>query len=76
MFSSAQIEYARYWLYQMGLTKTMLPIPSSDYLLTESNLRNWSPVVYKTAEDMKKALRVRSRVGIQCSVSEVDIDRR
>ena len=42
----------------MGLTKTKIPIPSSDYLLTESDLTDWSPIVYKTGEDIKKAIRV------------------
>lgn len=60
MFSSAQVEYIRYWLHQMGLTKTPLPIPSSDCLLTESSLRNWSAVSYKDAVELKKALKVRS----------------
>ena len=58
LFSSAQIEYARYWLQAMGLTKKLLALPSSEYLLTDSILRHCSSVYYKTAEDVKKALRV------------------
>ena len=62
MFSSAQVEYIRYWLHQMGLTKGLLPIPSSDYLLTDSSLRNWSPVTYKDSAQLKKALRVKALI--------------
>lgn len=60
LFSSAQVEYIRYWLHSMQLTKTLIPLPSSDYLLTASTLRNWSPVIYKDADALKKALKVQS----------------
>lgn len=58
LFSSAQVEYIRYWLHAMGLTKTLLPLPSSDYLLNESSIRNWSPVIYRNAAELKKAMKV------------------
>ncbi|KAI5124911.1 hypothetical protein M0805_007339 [Coniferiporia weirii] len=58
MFSSAQVEYIRYWLHAMGFTKSLLALPSSDYLLTETTLRNCSVAYYKNAEEVKGALRV------------------
>ncbi|TDL29582.1 hypothetical protein BD410DRAFT_780030 [Rickenella mellea] len=58
LYSSAQVEYIRYWLHAMGLTKELLPMPSSESLLTTSNLRNHTPVIYKTAEDLKKAVKM------------------
>ncbi|KAL5508312.1 hypothetical protein ACEPAH_5931 [Sanghuangporus vaninii] len=57
MFSSAQIEYARYWLHAMGLTKALLPLPSSDSLITKSVLKHCSSAYYKTADEVKYALR-------------------
>ncbi|KAH8113271.1 hypothetical protein DFH11DRAFT_1856907 [Phellopilus nigrolimitatus] len=57
MFSSGQIEYIRYWLHAMGFTKELLPLPTSDYLLTNSTLRNCSETYYKDAAEVKKALR-------------------
>ncbi|KDQ64564.1 hypothetical protein JAAARDRAFT_28209 [Jaapia argillacea MUCL 33604] len=58
MFSSAQVEYIRYWLHAMKLTKSPIPIPSAESLLTESSLRNVSPVVYNDAASLKKALKI------------------
>ncbi|KAF8138415.1 hypothetical protein EV363DRAFT_1313880 [Boletus edulis] len=57
LFSSAQVEYIRYWLHAMQLTKHPIPLPYSDCLLTESSLRHVSPVQFSTREDLRKALR-------------------
>ncbi|KAF8897628.1 hypothetical protein BD779DRAFT_1491863 [Infundibulicybe gibba] len=57
LFSSAQVDYARYWLHAMGITKTIIPLPYSDCLLTESAFRNISPVVYKTGGDLRSAVK-------------------
>lgn len=58
LYSSAQVEYIRYWLHAMGLTKEPLPLPSSDYLLTKSDLRNISRATYKSEKELKDALKV------------------
>jgi hypothetical protein len=58
MFSSAHVEYVRYWLHAMGLTKELIPLPYSDCLLTSSRLQNHSPVVYKTGTELRNALKV------------------
>ena len=59
MFSSAQVEYIRYWLHAMGLTKNLLPLPSSDYLLTETeSLRNCTSVFFNDPRELKKAVAV------------------
>jgi hypothetical protein len=58
LFSSAQVEYIRYWLHAMGLTKELIPLPYSDCLLTSSRLQNISPVVYKTGSQLHLALKV------------------
>ncbi|KAI0796695.1 hypothetical protein C8Q75DRAFT_206669 [Abortiporus biennis] len=57
LFSSAQVEYIRYWLHAMGMTKEILPLPSSDYLITQSSLMSCSPAIYKDAAVLKKAIR-------------------
>ncbi|KAF9247299.1 hypothetical protein BU15DRAFT_38431 [Melanogaster broomeanus] len=57
LFSSAQVEYLRYWLHAMQLTKHLIALPYSDCLLTESSLRNVSPVQFKTKEELRKALK-------------------
>lgn len=59
LFSSGQVEYIRYWLHAMGLTKEPLPLPSSDYLLATADLRDVSKAIYKTEKDIKDALKVR-----------------
>ena len=58
LFSSAQVEYIRYWLHAMGFTKELIPLPYSDCLLTSSRLQNHSPVVYKTGTELRNALKV------------------
>jgi len=57
LFSSKQVDYVRYWLHKMGLTSTLIPLPYSECLLTESNLRNVSPVVYKDGGSLKLAIK-------------------
>ncbi|CCM03189.1 uncharacterized protein FIBRA_05311 [Fibroporia radiculosa] len=57
LFSSAQVEYLRYWLHAMQLTRAPIPIPSSDSLLQAKDLTNCSPVVYKDAATLKKAVK-------------------
>jgi hypothetical protein len=58
LFSSAQVEYIRYWLHAMGLTKELIPLPYSDCLLTSARLQNISPVVYKTGGELHLAIKV------------------
>ncbi|KAI6034344.1 hypothetical protein BKA83DRAFT_4188596 [Pisolithus microcarpus] len=57
LLSSAQVEYMRYWLHAMQLTKHPIPLPYSDCLLTESNLRHVSPVHFKTREALRTTLK-------------------
>lgn len=59
LWSTKQVEYIRYWLHNMGYTRNLLPIPSSDILLTESEFKNREACYYKTPEAIKRALRVR-----------------
>ncbi|KAL5488113.1 hypothetical protein ACEPAI_6221 [Sanghuangporus weigelae] len=55
MFSSAQVEYLRYLVHAMGFAKKPLPLPSSEYLLTEAKLTNVTTVYLKTPYEIKKA---------------------
>lgn len=59
LFSSAQVEYLRYWLHAMRLTKDPIPIPSSDYLILQTDLEQCSPDVYNDAMTLKRAIKVR-----------------
>ncbi|KAF8335065.1 uncharacterized protein EI90DRAFT_3176960 [Cantharellus anzutake] len=56
LFSSAQVEYARYYLKAAGLINVLVPLPSSQYLLTTSHLKNVSPVYFTDPQVLKKAL--------------------
>ncbi|KAJ7702975.1 hypothetical protein B0H17DRAFT_1194234 [Mycena rosella] len=38
LFSSAQVDYVRYWLHAMDLTNEIISLPRSEYLITESDL--------------------------------------
>ena len=60
LMSSAQVEYLRYWLHAVGLTKEIIPIPSSEYLIKNSDLAASSPAIYNHTDELKKAVRVRA----------------
>lgn len=64
LFSSAQVDYIRYWLHAMKLTKNIISLPYSDCLLTESNLRNVSPVVYKDGGSLRNAIKVHNILSV------------
>lgn len=55
-FSSAQVEYARYYVKAVGLVDIMLPLPSSHYLITKSLINSVSPAFYNDARVLKKDL--------------------
>ena len=69
LFSSKQIEYLRYWLHAMGLTKELIPIPGGDYLIQPSDMSTCAPDVYKDAAKLKKAVKV--RCGLCTSLLDV-----
>lgn len=58
LFSSAQIDYLRYWAHAMKLTSEIAPLPYSNCLLTMDDLYNVSPVVYKTGGEVRDAVKV------------------
>lgn len=53
------MEYIRAWLFATKLTKTLIPLPYSDCLLTESNLRNVSPIFFTNGGELRNSLKVR-----------------
>jgi hypothetical protein len=55
-FSSAQVEYARYYVKAVGLVDILLPLPSSHYLITKSTINSVSPIYYDKASTIKKDL--------------------
>lgn len=57
-FSSAQIDYVRYWLYAMNLTKTLLPIPYSDCLIVTADIKNISTHTYPDGGSLRSAIKV------------------
>ncbi|KAF7352710.1 hypothetical protein MVEN_01237000 [Mycena venus] len=57
LFSSAQVDYVRYWLHAMQLTKDIIPLPYSECLLIPSGFSNVSPVVYKDGGSLRNALK-------------------
>lgn len=58
LFSSAQVDYLRYWLHAMKLTENVVPLPYSDCLLTESDLKSVSTVTYPDGGSLRSALKV------------------
>ncbi|KAJ6602552.1 hypothetical protein DFH09DRAFT_1470295 [Mycena vulgaris] len=57
LFSSAQIDYIRYWLHAMKLTANLIPMPYSGCLLTQSELSTVSPVIYQDGGSLRGALK-------------------
>lgn len=58
LFSSAQVDYLRYWLHAMGLTKHTVPLPYSNCLLTDANLKTVSEVIYPDGGSLRQAIKV------------------
>lgn len=69
LFSSKQVEYARYWIYAMGLTKEPLPLPCSDVLILSNELKHVGRMFYKTGSDLRGALKVPIHVSC-CRLSQ------
>ncbi|KAF5390616.1 hypothetical protein D9757_002705 [Collybiopsis confluens] len=55
LFSSKQVEYIRYWVHAMRLTESLAPLPHSNCLLRDQDLRGVCPQVFKTGGDLKIA---------------------
>jgi hypothetical protein len=58
LFSSAQVDYVRYWLLNMGLTKEPIPLPYSECLLTPEEFATVSPVTYPDGGSLRNAVKV------------------
>ncbi|KZT50654.1 hypothetical protein CALCODRAFT_418923, partial [Calocera cornea HHB12733] len=58
-FSSKQLEYMRYWLHAVKAIDKLedVPLPSTEYLILESQVKSVSPVLYRTVKDLKHAMR-------------------
>ncbi|KAF9534229.1 hypothetical protein CPB83DRAFT_843895 [Crepidotus variabilis] len=57
LFSSKQVDYVRYWLHAMGLTKELVRLPYSDCLLTAANLKTISPIKYADGSALRNAIK-------------------
>ncbi|KIK68033.1 hypothetical protein GYMLUDRAFT_36845 [Collybiopsis luxurians FD-317 M1] len=55
LFSSKQVEYVRYWIHAIGMTRSPVPLPYSNCLLREQDLRGVSPQVFKSGSDLRTA---------------------
>jgi len=64
LFSSAQVEYVRYWLHAMKLTKALLPIPYSDCLILSSELKHITTHAYPDGGALRGAVRVSLRTPL------------
>ncbi|KAJ7276492.1 hypothetical protein B0H12DRAFT_1005097 [Mycena haematopus] len=57
LFSSAQVDYVRYWLHAMQLTSSIIPLPYSECLLTSSEFSNVSPVIYRDGGSLRSSIK-------------------
>ncbi len=58
LFSSAQIEYIRYWIHAVGLAEELIPLPGGDWLIQQNDMLSCSPAVYNDPAVLKKAIKV------------------
>ncbi len=63
LFSSKQVDYIRYWLHAMKLTKNVIPLPYSDCLILAKELKTVSPVTYINGSSLRSAIKVKFRLG-------------
>ncbi|KAH9943465.1 uncharacterized protein BXZ73DRAFT_97505 [Epithele typhae] len=64
LFSSAQVEYLRYYIHACALTDALIPLPASEYLIQKDEMRNCAPDVYNDAAVLKRAIKVRRRPAL------------
>ncbi|KAJ6598966.1 hypothetical protein DFH09DRAFT_1129679 [Mycena vulgaris] len=57
LFSSAQVDYIRYWLHAMKLTTDIIPLPYSECLLTQNEFSTVSPVTYSDGGALRGAVK-------------------
>ncbi|KAJ7748466.1 hypothetical protein DFH07DRAFT_747279 [Mycena maculata] len=55
-FSSAQIDYIRYWLNAMNLTSDIIPLPHSDCFVPKEELSTVAPAVHPDKKTLRKAV--------------------
>ncbi|KAF7355399.1 hypothetical protein MSAN_01456600 [Mycena sanguinolenta] len=48
LFSSAQVDYLRYWMHAMKLTEQLIPLPYSDCMFLKSSIASVEPTVFKS----------------------------
>lgn len=58
LFSSAQVEYIRYYLHAMKLTAEPIPLPASEWLIRRADLKSCAPDYYTDGTVLKKAIKV------------------
>lgn len=64
LFSSAHVEYIRYWLHAMKLTEKPISIPSSNDMVFREEVMNFTPTVFSTKESLQKYKRVSTAVAM------------
>ncbi|KAJ7638906.1 hypothetical protein FB45DRAFT_904230 [Roridomyces roridus] len=63
LFSSAQVEYLRYWLHAMRLTPSLIPLPFSDCMFLTEDVSNAEPVVFGSAGELVAASKKLGRMN-------------
>jgi hypothetical protein len=58
LFSSAQVDYLRYWLHSMKLTEALIPLPYSDCMFLESSVATAVPTVFESLGALGAASKV------------------
>ncbi|KAJ6515797.1 hypothetical protein C8R45DRAFT_1140785 [Mycena sanguinolenta] len=48
LFSSAQVDYLRYWMHAMKLTEQLIPLPYSDCMFLKSSIATATPTVFQS----------------------------
>ncbi|KAJ7042879.1 hypothetical protein C8F04DRAFT_1219026 [Mycena alexandri] len=63
LFSSAQVEYLRYWLHSMNIAG-LIPLPSSETMFLESEV-DISPVTHPSIKSLRNALKKMKKTNSQ-----------
>lgn len=69
LFSSAQVDYLRYWLHAMNLTKEIIPLPHSEHLLLESEFSQVSPQEHHTGK-LRNVVKVLGLIILTASTTD------
>ncbi|KAJ7276491.1 hypothetical protein B0H12DRAFT_1227613 [Mycena haematopus] len=76
LFSSAQVDYLRYWIHAMKLTEKLIPLPYSDCLFLKSSVATVVPTVFQSLGALSATSKKLGRMNLTLKEKPLLVPRR